>query len=603
MSADLDLVFQHLRDGRFAEAERACRDGLREHGENAGLATMLGVALHRLGRSDEAVQIFRQTVSVHPEAVEALGNLAVLLLLTPGHEAEAERCLHRLRAVQPASLLACQRLGALRQTLGDAEAALRHTRRAARLHPIGSAELFNLAVALTGTGLAREASAVFDTQCLVDPGNATAHAQAAAAHLTLGNLAAATVAFARAIRLDPADVSAINGLARIQRYQMVASVASGAKSAEVAHPSAGAMGLLVRGPYQGVSGYAHMTNRFVDTMRVSGLPVHAMGLFGTEAWADPPESPPFARAIVNCVIPPVVEPLPGLKTVTFSMFEGTRIPLFWKRYSDLHDLVVVPTESSRIAWAERGFPEDRLRVCPLGVDHEMLDGPTLPIQLPDGRPLFSVRHRILNVSDFIPRKNVDGVLRVWLSATSAKDDAVLILKLGKGNPQTRAGIEALVRQTEAVVGKRLAQAAPVVLIDRTLDDGAMTALIRSATHYWSLSHGEGWDLPMSKAGAMGLQLIAPAHSSYMDYLDETVARMIPATIGPAHLPNSREPWPTFYGLDWWEPDDAAAASIIAAIAQGRGGENRDARRHLLDHYTWSQALDRLLAILRDTGAF
>ena len=42
----------------------------------------------------------------------------------------------------------------------------------------------------------------------------------------------------------------------------------------------------------------------------------------------------------------------------------------------------------------------------------------------------------------------------------------------------------------------------------------MTGLMRAATHYWSMSHGEGWDLPLSKAGAMGLSLIAPRHSAY-----------------------------------------------------------------------------------------
>ncbi len=599
MPADLDLVFQHLRDGRFAEAERVCRDGLRAQGESAGLLTMLGVALHRLGRSGEAVEVFRRTVAGHPEAVEALGNLAVLLLLSPGQEAVAERCLQRLRAIQPSSLLACQRLGVLHQTLGDAEGALRHLRRAARLNPTAPTDLFNLGVALTGVGAADAAAAVFRTLRTVDPANGAGLAQGGAADLTLGDPDAAALSFVHANRLDPADTSVNDGLARIRRYRALSS-AAGAATVQATDPST----LVVRGPYQGVSGYAHMTNRFVDTLRARpSIPVHLMGLFGTEGWADPPLPVPRARSIVNCMIPPVVEPVPGLMTVTVSMFEGTRIPVFWKRYSDLHDLVIVPTESSRMAWTARGFPEDRLRVCPLGVDPETPDGPLLPVQTPDGRPLSSFRHRILNVSDFIPRKNVDGVLRVWLKATSVRDDAVLILKLGKGNPQTRAGIQALVRQTEAAVGKRLDQAAPVVLVDRTLDEAAMTALFRSATHYWSLSHGEGWDLPMSKAGAMGLQLIAPAHSAYVDYLDGTVARMIPSVTGPAHLPNSREPWPVFYGLDWWEPNEDAAASILGAVVQGRDDRILDARSRLLDRFRWTQASDRLLAILRDTGAF
>ncbi len=360
-------------------------------------------------------------------------------------------------------------------------------------------------------------------------------------------------------------------------------------------------GMLVRGPYQGLSGYAHMTGRFVDSARAGGQPVHLIGLIGDEAWSSAPTRILRGRSIVNCLIPPTVERAPGLMTVNLTMFEGTRIPLFWRRYSEWHDLVIVPTESSRVAWAERGFPEDRLRVCPLGVDLETLEGPVLPLSV-NGRPVSTFQRRVLNVSDFIPRKNVDGVLRVWLTATQANDDAVLILKLGKGNPQTRAEIEALFQQTEAVIGKRRADAAPILVVDGTLDDGAMTGLFRNATHYWSLSHGEGWDLPLSKAGAMGLQLVAPAHSSYVDYLDETVARMIPSTVGSAHLPNSREPWPTFFGLDWWEPNEAVAAEIIGRIVRGEDVARLDARSRLLNRFTWAQATVRLLSILRETGA-
>lgn len=593
MPANLDPVFQHLRAGRFAEAEQVCRAGLREHGESAGLLTMFGISLHRLGRNDDALAIFRHTVGRHPEALDALGNLAALLQLA-GQEAAAERCLRRLQVLQPASHLASQRLGDIRQSLGDSLGALPHIRRAVRLNPFGAVDLFNLGVLLIHLGRPAEVVDVFDTLVTVDPGHAGAYVQLGAGLLAHGRIEKAAAAYERAYRLAPDDAEARDGRIRVQRYR-----AAAAASRDSGRPE----GILVRGPYRGLSGYAHMTDRLVAALRGGRTPVHVMGLVGSEPWADPVVAPVRGRAILNCLTPPTVEMVPGLMTVNLSMFEGTRIPLFWRGYSALHDLVIVPTRSSWTAWAERGFPEERLRLCPLGVDPEAMDGPALALTVPGGRPLSTYRHRILNVSDFIPRKNVDGVLRVWLKATTAADDAVLILKLGKGNPQTRADIQALFRQTEAVVGKRLDQAAPIVVVDATLDEAAMTALFRAATHYWSLSHGEGWDLPMSKAGALGLQLVAPAHSSYVDYLDETVARMIPCTVGPAHLPNSREPWPTFYGLDWWEPDEDAAAAIVGRIVQGRDTDVRDARRRLFDRFTWAQASDRLLAILREAGAF
>ncbi|MFC5358975.1 hypothetical protein [Azospirillum himalayense] len=54
---------------------------------------------------------------------------------------------------------------------------------------------------------------------------------------------------------------------------------------------------------------------------------------------------------------------------------------------------------------------------------------------------------------------------------------MLILKLGKGNsPTFAAELGELVRRTEAAIGKRMADAAPVVLINQLLSDADMAGL-------------------------------------------------------------------------------------------------------------------------------
>ncbi|HEY0835844.1 MAG TPA: hypothetical protein VGE72_18215, partial [Azospirillum sp.] len=384
---------------------------------------------------------------------------------------------------------------------------------------------------------------------------------------------------------------------RARRYAATAAAAG-----QAAGRAAG--GLVVRGPFTSATGYGHFCQRLIRALLDRGVPLQTIGIMGPESWApETLDRPVPARAVVNCLIPLAVEPVPGLATVTFSMFEGTRIPMAWRRQCERSDLIVVPCESSRLAWAGRGFPEDRLRVCPLGVDGVEDDGAAaLTLVDSQGRPVSSYRHRFLNVSDFIPRKNVDGLLRVWLRATARGDDAVLILKLGKGTTTSPLGeLGALVRLAESAVGKRMAEAAPVVLIDRLFSDAEMTGLYKAASHYWSLSHGEGWDLPMSKAGTLGLGLIAPRHSAYVDYLDDRVAHMIPAAVGPAHLPGRAEFYQPFHGLDWWNPDEDAAAGILAGIIRGTDAEPRSARARLLERFTWERSADRLLAILDDAG--
>ncbi|SMH41071.1 tetratricopeptide repeat protein [Azospirillum agricola] len=593
MPAPLDHVLQHFHAGRFTEAVDACRESLAAWPDDLGLLTILGIALHRSGRSEEAVAVFRDAVLRHPAEPDVLANLAILLQ-TAGRLVEAERCLHRLRAVQPHSVVAMQRLGVIEQSKGDVDLSACHLDRAARLSPLSAEALFNLGAIRSTLGFPDQAAAAFSALIAAEPGNAVGYVQQGATLLALGALDRAVCLFDRARRIDPSNSEARDGAARCLRYR-VAVAAS--------HHSGVPEGILIRGPYQGISGYAHMTNRLVGAMAADGVRVHTLGLLGNEPWAEPLDRVVRARSIVSCQTPPTVEIVPGLMTVNLTMFEGTRIPVPWRRLGERHDLIIVPTESSRIAWVEQGFPEDRLRVCPLGVDAEAAAGPAVSLTLPDGRPVLGFRHRFLNISDFIPRKNLDGVLRVWLTATTAADDAVLVLKLGKGGSGTSAAVEALFRQTEAIVGRRREEAAPILVVVGALDEASMTGLFRTATHYWSLSHGEGWDLPMSKAGAMGLQLVAPAHSSYVDYLDGRVARMIPSITGPAHLPNSRDPWPTFHGLDWWEPDEGAACQIISGIVRDEDVVRLDARGHLLARFTWAQASEKLQGILRETGAF
>ena len=61
-------------------------------------------------------------------------------------------------------------------------------------------------------------------------------------------------------------------------------------------------------------------------------------------------------------------------------------------------------------------------------------------------------------------------------------------------------------------------AAPVRVLHDLVADAKAPGLYAAATHYISLSHGEGWDQPMMEAAAAGLKLIAPSHSAYLTYL-------------------------------------------------------------------------------------
>jgi glycosyltransferase involved in cell wall biosynthesis len=371
--------------------------------------------------------------------------------------------------------------------------------------------------------------------------------------------------------------------------------------------------LEVVGPFRGASGYDRHTREFVREFVRAGLRVQLTPLAGwspdmpadmRERWFDDLSHPVGADSVVHFTMPNQAQPQPGKMNVNYTMFEADRIPADWAARASLHQRIVVPSQSSFDAWAASGVPEQRLRLCPLGVAGDFFGGPAsaMPIDDGDGRPARTYRHRFLNVADLRPRKNHLGLLRSWMRATARGDDAILLLKVS-ASERTLAQFRADVGQVEASLGRRLADAAPVVAIADLLSDEALRSLYHSATHYISLSKGEGWDMAMMEAGVAGLQLIAPNHSGYSSYLREHEALMIPATRVPAVFEGGTVPEDQafFAGASWWQPNESVAAELIRSVMRGTMPAVRSPRERFRHDYSWAKAARRLIDLLEEPG--
>ena len=269
------------------------------------------------------------------------------------------------------------------------------------------------------------------------------------------------------------------------------------------------------------------------------------------------------------------------------------------------DLVVLPSESSKRAWMASGVPEEHLRLCPRGVDSGRFHPGVEPLELGRRRwrRILEYKTRILNVSDLVslPRKNILGMLWVWIRTTSASDDAILILKLSGYRHRwwPPARFERALSAVEREIGKSRKKAAPVVFYDRLLTETQMPGLYAAATHYWSMSHGEGWDNAMIEAGATGLHLIAPEHSAYTAYLDDSVAQMIPSRRIPADFDGGQGLGRLFKGSDWWEPDEEAAADCVRQAIRTAGEGLPTARTRIASEFTWERSARCLIEILEE----
>lgn len=521
------------------------------------------VALHNGGQTERAAALYRDVLAVEPNQPHAL-HLLGLQMRRAGFEAEGTALMARSLVLVPTLASALYNQGGALQDLGRLDEAIAHFRRKLEVDPDCGVTLIRLGSEALARGRLDEAGRLLRRAIVLDGDGP----------------------FASRLRRSLERVDTARGIAH-----------------DAADPSL-PPGLVVRGAFRDNSGYAYKVRQFVRHLVDAGVRVRLVDLNHDDVDNLPDDQidpllrtldrPVRAKAVLSFTTPVVVEAIPGLKTINYTVFEALDILPLWAVHSRRHDHVVVATDSSRQAWLRAGHPPDRIHICPEGVER-LEPGRVAPAAILDhtGRRLADYRVRILNVSDLNSRKNLEGLLRVWLRATRAEDDAALLLKAGKGGGASGT-LRDLVARLMAETGRTLAQAAPLFLIEGKLSDTDMMSLHAAATHYWSMSHGEGWDLPMAQAGAMGLTLLAPDHSAYRAYLDNRVAYMIPSRVTPA-LDGYR-------GRDWWTPDEEEAARLLRAVIDDPDGTRRSAREHLLEHFDWRSAAHRLIGLLRGLDA-
>lgn len=366
--------------------------------------------------------------------------------------------------------------------------------------------------------------------------------------------------------------------------------------------------LKITGPYKGITGYDNHTRSIVKALYQAGLELELadlpewspvkLPLFLQDQWFEKLKQPVEADAHLFFSMPHQVQPEAGKRIINYTMFEANRIPDFWIKHSGEHDLIIVPANFCKQAWTDSGVPEEKLMVCPLGVDSTLFNPQVEPLFLyaSNGRPVSDFNVRFLNISETSDRKNIIGLLRAWLTVTCADDDAVLILKPGFYMRSAKEHFREKLQHLENSVGKSFNQAAPVLFIDRIFSSIDMPKLYASASHYISTSRGEGFDLPMLEAGVSGLQLIAPKHSAYLDYLYEDIAHLISAKPIEAKLPGDPATGEFFAGACWWEPDQDELCEKIRLIIEGKAEKKLKARDEL-SKLTWSRTAESLKQII------
>jgi protein O-GlcNAc transferase len=150
------LGIELLGQGRFAEAEAACRQAIALDPDDATAHNALGIALVRLGRLDDASASFQRAIVVRSDLVEAHSNLGYVQQAL-GQFAEAEAACRRAIALRPDHADAYNNLGNALKAQERLDEAVAAYGRAIALKPDIAEAHHNLPLALTELGRADEA--------------------------------------------------------------------------------------------------------------------------------------------------------------------------------------------------------------------------------------------------------------------------------------------------------------------------------------------------------------------------------------------------------------------------------------------------------------
>jgi glycosyltransferase involved in cell wall biosynthesis len=284
----------------------------------------------------------------------------------------------------------------------------------------------------------------------------------------------------------------------------------------------------------------------------------------------------------------------GSFNVIYPAWELERYPTEWANELARCDEVWAPSEFIRSSIEK----EVRIPVVPMPLACEV-----------GRRALRSRRHFGIRESayafifafdflSYLERKNPFAILEAFVRYLSRHpfDDAVLVFKTN--NAQKRPEMKARFDAAIAPFRDR------VLVIDDTLSELDMKALLWLCDCFVSLHRSEGYGRGPSEAMALGKPVIVTGYSGNMDFCNDETAFLIPFNL----IPVREGEYPHWEGQRWADPDVDVAATLMRRLVSdpelGRA-KGAKARARLIADFSYlavgQSYADRLTSLAKARG--
>ena len=215
--------------------------------------------------------------------------------------------------------------------------------------------------------------------------------------------------------------------------------------------------------------------------------------------------------------------------VVNTVWETTRIPHAWVRKLNQTDGVCVPSRQNKQALLHSGVRVP-VFIVPHGVDARLYTPQTKP-SLPGAHRPFT----FISVFGFQHRKNPEALLRAYWEEFSPDDNVLLLIKTsGYAPAEDERWILNRIQGYKDQLNLR-ERTAPLQVITRRLDPGALRRLYARGNAFVLPTRGEGVGLPFLESMASGVPAIATGWGGHMDFLTPTNSFVIDYQLRPPVL--------------------------------------------------------------------
>jgi tetratricopeptide (TPR) repeat protein len=231
--AHYNLAIVLAEQGAIDQAIDHYRDAVSLRPSYAEAHYNLGRLLFEQGRVDDAVAHYEKAVEIKPGDPEAENNLGVTLF---GIGRVGDAILHYQKALEilPDYAEASCNLANALISRGDFDGAIAHYRICVAAVPEQAEAQYNLASALLRKGRADEAIVHYQMVLQLYPENADAHANLGSAFAAKGGVRDAVSEYTRAIEIAPENVAALSNLAWLLATSADPSLRNGAEAVQLA---------------------------------------------------------------------------------------------------------------------------------------------------------------------------------------------------------------------------------------------------------------------------------------------------------------------------------------------------------------------------------